>query len=207
MDRAFKGDFAMEKFRCRRCGRVIELQDFHGQKLVVCPQCKWHEVHPARRKIPKEWGHEAGRFFDVLHKHEEEAAKSIGRIAELPQADFEAFCAALFEQLGHDVRRADDAARDMYEFEVSRGNETALVRCQRHSPTHRVEQMEIENLAAAVRHKNADKGMYVTTATFTDDCTALAEQANIELVDTDELQRKIESADVLALSKWWTQPH
>jgi restriction endonuclease Mrr len=195
----------MEKFRCRRCGQVIELQDFHGQKLVVCPQCKWHEVHPAKRKIPKDWGHQAGRFFAVLHKHEEEAAKSIDRIAEMPQGDFESFCAALFEQLGYDVQRVDEAACDTHELAVSRGHESALVRCQRHSPSHRVDQVELENLAAVVRHENVDKGMYVTTATFTDDCRAFAEEHDIELVDTDELRKKIESADVLTLSKWWTQ--
>jgi restriction endonuclease Mrr len=197
----------MEKFRCRRCGQVIQLDDFHGQKLVVCPQCKWHEVHPARRKIPKQWTHDAGRFFDVMHRHEEEAAKSIDRIAELPQADFESFCVDLFEQLGYDVRSADAADRDTHELEVTRGNEKTLVRCQRHLPSHRVDHVEIENLAGAVRHAGADKGMYVTVATFADDCRPVADEAGIELVDTDLLRTKIESADVVALSKWWTQPH
>jgi restriction endonuclease Mrr len=185
----------MAEVKCRRCGETIDLPEFHGAKVVVCPRCKWGETIPARRQLSGKLTHEAGAAFKARQRQDVAMGTVIDRLQGLSPRAFERFCAKLFEVLGHGVVPADAALVQSYALELHDGDAVTYVACRRTLGDEAVSREEVENLAGAMRHDGVRRGEFVTTGTFTDACREVAEAANIELVDREALRKRLESVD------------
>ncbi|MHC4127871.1 MAG: restriction endonuclease [Planctomycetota bacterium] len=185
----------MAQVKCRRCGEVIELPDFHGAKTVVCPGCNWGETYPARRHLSDKLTHDAGAAFKARQRHEVAMGTAVERLQGLSPRAFEKFCAQLFSVLGHGVVPADAALVQSYAFQLHDGAAVTYVACRRTLGDEAVSRDEVENLAGAMRHDGVRLGAFVTTGTFAEACREIAEKAGIELIDREALRRRLESVD------------
>ncbi|UCD74958.1 MAG: restriction endonuclease [Phycisphaerales bacterium] len=192
----------MRKIRCRNCGHLMDLPDYHGPTHIVCPKCDWHEALPARRHLKARLEHKAGIAFGTLHEMVLAAAEAIEKFRQLPAADFEEFCAELFAESVYAVTPVDQAIHTSHALELKKGDEITLVACRRGGAEHRVQREDLENLAGAMRHHGAVGGIFLTTGSFTDDSLAYAEEAGIELIDADELQERIAKLEASVVQKW-----
>jgi len=198
-----EGGEDVRQVRCRNCGAIIELPDFHGPKLVECPQCRWQEVYPARRRLPRELAKLAGAAYEARDHREPLSEEAFEKICEMSPADFEQLCADLFEHLGYVVAPAGreyDSGRDL---ELTQGTETTFVECKRYAEHHRVGRLEVEALLGAMQHEGVKKGIIITTSSFAEECRSPAEEAGVELVDGGQLRQMIESLPADSLRKWW----
>jgi restriction endonuclease Mrr len=189
----------MVEVRCRQCGAVTKLPEDHGTTSIVCRQCGWREVVPARRQIPEELSHAAGAAFKAHQRHEVALAGAVDRLRELSPRDFERFCFRLFELLGHTVVAADPALAQSHALELHHGDAVTYVACRRSLGHDAVSREEVENLAGAMRHDGVQRGIFVTTGSFTDECREVAEEAAIELIDHEALGRHVDSVDARGL--------
>ncbi|MDY7109080.1 MAG: restriction endonuclease [Planctomycetota bacterium] len=193
----------MRELRCRNCGAIIKLPDFHGPTLIECPACNWQEIIPARHRLPKKLDNLAGAAYKARLHHEPMPEGAFEKLRALSPEEFAQFCSELFEQEGYAVTPASqeyDTGRDL---ELMQGTEVTFVECKCYAEHHKVGHLEVEALLGAMRHENVDKGMIVTTSSFAEECLEPARKAGIELVDADRLREKIESAPGDALRRWW----
>ncbi|MHC4413648.1 MAG: restriction endonuclease [Planctomycetota bacterium] len=186
----------MVEVRCRRCGEVVELPEYHGATTVVCRHCNWRESYPARRRIPEKLTHEAGAAFKAHQRHDALVASAVDRLQELSSQAFERFCGRLFELLGHTVIEADPVRAQSHVLELREGESVTYVACKRTLGQETIGLEEVENLAGAMRHDGVRHGIFVTTGSFADSCPEVAEKAGIELIDHDALCRRVGSVEL-----------
>lgn len=189
----------MAAVRCRQCGTVTELPDYHGVVTIVCDVCRWRECYPARRRIAQELQHDAAAAFEAHQRHETLVADTFERLHELSPHAFEGFCGRLFELLGHTVTPADPQRAQSYALELREGNVVTYVACKRALGHESVSLEELENLVGVMRHDGVHHGIFVTTGSFAEACREPADEASVELIDGEGLRQRMDSVDISAI--------
>lgn len=178
------------------------MPDYYRSTLIVCPLCHWHEILPARRKLPERLEMRAGAAFQAHQKHEILAEEAIEKLRALSQERFERFCADLFGLLGYVVTVAEQDHEKSHDLELRVGDELTLATCRCYAEYRKVDREEVENLAGDVRRQGAAHGVFVTTSAFTEECGECAKRSGIDLVDGEELRKKLESVSLESLETW-----
>jgi restriction system protein len=118
--------------------------------------------------------------------------KTFGELLSLTPREFELAVADLLRDLRYrdieHVGKAGDLAADLRCRDRS-GN-SVVVQCKRYAPGVRVGSKDIQAFIGMVAvHHQADRGIFVTTSTFTQPAMDLADQHDIQLIDGGELSR------------------
>jgi restriction endonuclease Mrr len=198
-----KKKVATREIRCRNCGAMLKVPEYHGPHHVACKECEWEETLPPRRPIGTKLDHLAGSAYEAHQKRGAKAREALKRIRDLSPAEFERFCADLFREMGHEATVVDQAVDPSHLLEFADGNEQTFVQCKNPSEQHKVSELELDDLRGAMRARGAVRGIFLTTGGFADQCAESAKEANIELMDGEEVQRRIENLQPGALASWW----
>lgn len=99
--------------------------------------------------------------------------------------EFEFFLRNLFEKMGYTVGNTKLSGDQGADLIVSKAGEKIVVQAKKH--TNKVTNKAIQEVVAAIKHYNADKGMVVTNNFFTRSAVELAKSNNVELIDRDKL--------------------
>lgn len=129
------------------------------------------------------------------HQREEEQrrlmfAQNLGNLLSLSPREFELTIGSLFQAYGYrQVRHtggSGDLAADLHA--LSPQGEYVVIQCKRYAPGQRIGSPEIQKFLGMVKvHHGAQRGIFVTTSTFTAPAQALAQQHNLELIDGQRL--------------------
>lgn len=114
---------------------------------------------------------------------------TINDAQNLSGKEFEIFLKQLFNNLGYQVenlRHTKDQGADLI---ISKFGERIAVQAKRYSGN--VGNSAIQEIVAAIKHYNTNRGMVITTSYFTSSAVELAKSNNIELIDRDKLENLI----------------
>ena len=117
---------------------------------------------------------------------------SIRDIDNLNGYEFEHFLKTLFENLGYIVENIQQSHDQGADLVVKKFGEKIIIQAKRYSQV--VGNKAVQEVAAAVRHYRAERGMVVTTNRFTNSAIELARSNNVELVDRETLSEMINTA-------------
>jgi len=117
-------------------------------------------------------------------------AQNIGNLLSLTPREFELTIGSLlqaqgYQQVRHTGARGDLAA-DLHA--LSPQGEYVVVQCKRYAPGQRVGTPDIQKFIGMMAvHHRAERGIFVTTSTFTTPAQMLAQQHALELIDGQQL--------------------
>ncbi len=114
---------------------------------------------------------------------------SIKDIDKLSGYGFENFLKSLFEKMGYKVEQTKSSKDQGADLVVSKLGEKIVVQAKRYSG--KVGNKAIQEITAAIKHYEADRGMVVTNSEFTRSAMELAKSNNIELIDRYKLEKLI----------------
>jgi HJR/Mrr/RecB family endonuclease len=119
-------------------------------------------------------------------------AGSLGDLLVMTPPEFELAVGALLTELGfrsvERVGKPGDLAADLRCRD--RKGRSVVVQCKRHAPGIKVGSREVQSfIGMASVHHRSDRGIFVTTSTFTIPAIDLAKQHDIQLVDGATLER------------------
>lgn len=103
--------------------------------------------------------------------------------------EFERFLSVLYEKLGYKVLQTQLSRDQGADLVIVKNGERIVVQAKRYS--NNVSNKAIPEIAAAIKHYGADRGIVVTTSGFTPSAIELAESNNIELVDRNKIEQLI----------------
>lgn len=156
-------------------------------------------------------GYDVPMCAEELERNRESAARSarhLGRTAggvSAPgplsfagsPADFERFCAELFEDEGCRAELTGAGADGGVDIRLFIGTELAVVECKLYAPGNTVGRPLLQKLVGAQQHERADHAVFVTTSSFTRPAIEYATAMGIRLVDGTALAEMLaRSADV-----------
>lgn len=102
-------------------------------------------------------------------------------------ADFERFCAHIFQRLGYRAELTPPSNDGGYDVMLYRNGDNAaplaLVECKCFAPSHHVGRPLVQKLVGANRTVGAEKLIFVTSSGYTAGAVAYASEAGVELVD------------------------
>jgi restriction endonuclease Mrr len=120
--------------------------------------------------------------------------KSLGDILVLTPGEFEKLTGKILEANGfHDVQivgGSGDLGIDIFALDQY-GNKHA-VQCKRYAPGNTVGSPAIQTFFGMMIHHQVQKGIFVTTSTFSRPAIDLATQRDIQLIDGDQLIRLLQ---------------
>ena len=135
-------------------------------------------------------------------------AQELQRLLGLSPRHFEDTVGVLLEAVGYGevthVGGVGDRGADLTCLDA--GGRRVVVQCKRYAPEHKVGSPEVQRFVGAIQIHSAQRGMIVTTSTFTREAGAIAAAHNVELVDGAALVRIAQSASNRSLSSSWGQP-
>lgn len=117
-------------------------------------------------------------------------AQSIGNLLALTPREFELTIGSLLQAHGYRQVRHTGASGDMAAdlHAISPQGEYVVVQCKRYAPGQRIGSPDIQRfLGMVIVHHGAQRGIFVTTSSFTTPAQALAHQHNVELIDGQQL--------------------
>jgi restriction system protein len=133
-----------------------------------------------------------GLWFWLRHRHAPIRVETIGELLVLTPTEFEEAIAQSLRDRGYrQVERCGGAGDLGVDITARDPNGLSIaVQCKRYTPGRRVASREIQLFIGMLttEHK-ADRGVYVTTSSFTDPARALGKRHGIKLVDGRELAR------------------
>ncbi|MDU8979796.1 MAG: restriction endonuclease, partial [Lactobacillus paragasseri] len=97
------------------------------------------------------------------------------------------FKLALLQALPAVIEKSNDGGIDGIINQDPLGLRTVYVQVKRYSEKNIVGSPEINSFFGALRRKQADRGVFITTSSFTNDARDAAKQLNIALVDGEML--------------------
>ncbi len=189
----------MRQLRCRNCGVEFELPDFHGPKLVTCSNCTWQEVFPPRRHLPSKAGRQAGKAYETHEEKMALAAKAMRKLSELPREEFRAFCGNVFAQSGYEVSIPPAKHAAGYDMVLGFNDQATLASCLSLPKGRMIEVAELEALIAAMQDQQVERGVFATTNSYAANCAAFADSAGIELIDGQELIKRLQRLPIADL--------
>jgi restriction system protein len=109
-------------------------------------------------------------------------AKLIGRLIELPRAEFEQLVADLYCTLGHDAKRTGGPGdRDFDLVIVAKSGQHWIAQCKQWRGA--VGELVVREFYAAMLREHAQEGAIITTARFTPKAVQWAQGRSIHLYD------------------------
>jgi len=122
------------------------------------------------------------------HRHQSRriSARTLGELRSLTPTQFELFVAQLLQDLGYRQVKHTGGPGDLAADIICRDGNGLLtvVQCKRYAPSHHVGSPEVQQFIGMMTvHHHADRGMYVTTSSFTQPAINLAKQHNVTLID------------------------
>lgn len=117
-------------------------------------------------------------------------AQSIGNLLALTPREFELTVGSLLRARGYRDVRHTGGAGDLGADLVARTpqGELVVVQCKRYAPGNNIGSPEIQTFIGMVAvHHRAERGIFVTTSSFTSQALALGKQHEIGMVDGQEL--------------------
>lgn len=125
-----------------------------------------------------------------------ERARRFGALLALTPPQFEAAVASILRNLGYRQIRVSGGAGDLSVDIACRDRDgaTVAVQCKRYAPGARIGSPAVQSFIGMISvHHRADRGIFVTTASFTAPAIELAAEHNIELIDGAGLMRILDS--------------
>ena len=116
--------------------------------------------------------------------------REIGRLIELPRADFEELVAELYRALGHEARRTGTPGERVVDVVVvAKNGQHWIVQCKQWRGA--VGESVIREFYAAMHREHAAQGAIITTARFTPKARQWAEGKALHLYDGPEFLRAL----------------
>ncbi len=115
------------------------------------------------------------------------------KIDRLTGYEFEHFLKNVFEKMDYTVANTKLSGDQGADLIISKAGEKIVVQAKKH--TNKITNKAIQEVVAAIKHYNADKGMVVTNNFFTRSAVELAKSNNVELIDRDKLNDLLKTID------------
>ena len=158
-----------------------------------------------------ELGSQRGGAFDLvlywLHNKLEETFKeyhaaygqrlaaSAELVGSLSGVEFETYIARILQQFGFEVRGTPATGDQGADLIATREGKKIVIQAKRYAGT--VGNKAVQEVSAAVSYYGGDEGWVITNSTFTASAKALAQKANVRLID---------GARLAAMEKLVTRP-
>lgn len=163
-------------------------------------QNEWEDkARQSRRESEKKREEENRRIIaesrirtERLKRQNRKKYRRINHLRSLAPTAFEKATADLFEQLGYQVRVTPPQNDGGFDIVAKRDGVKYLIECKRYSARNRVGRPEVQKLCGAMVGEKADRGIFVTTGTFTEEAKEFASRVNIDLVTGRELAKMME---------------
>ncbi len=104
--------------------------------------------------------------------------------------EFEKFLKNLFEKMGYAVEETKLSGDQGADLVINKFSEKLVFQAKRYG-CEKVSNSAIQEVVAAIRYYNANKGTVVTTSTFTKSAIELARSNGVDLIDRTKLDELI----------------
>lgn len=154
------------------------------QRIVAAQQTLEEDTAPTAQSAFTETAHKA------IPPAGNRASLSLGDMLEMNPTEFEEFTGKALESLGYtNVNRvggSGDLAADLTATDPQ--GRSAIVQCKRYTPGSKVGSPALQSFIGmkSIHHK-ADRGIFVTTADYSQQAIDLAKEHSIVLIDGDDL--------------------
>jgi hypothetical protein len=144
--------------------------------------------------VEKETPPEQSSFIETTHQSIPVSVHrpgiSLGDMLEMDPRSFEEFTGRALESIGYTnvvrVGGSGDLAADLTATDPQ--GRSAIVQCKRYTPGSKVGSPALQSFIGMKEvHHKADRGIFVTTADYSQEALALAKAHNIVLIDGDDL--------------------
>jgi hypothetical protein len=162
------------------------------------PFRRWHErrlqVAEASRKEGEYWRRVRASRIEVFSEWERVSNERFRRFEYLDTADsrrFEEEIAKLYRSFGYQAvvtKTSGDLGADVI---AEREAERIAIECKRYNASQVIGTPILQKLHSAVVVHGATRGVLVTTATFSAPARLFAQQYGLELVDREELRKRL----------------
>ena len=118
--------------------------------------------------------------------------RSLSDLKRMHPFKFEDYVAKLYKNMGYSVKqtkRTGDGGKDIV---ATKNGQTYFVECKRYSDPINVHKMR-DFVGACVLGGKDEKGIYVTTSSFTNDAKSAANRIGIQMIDGNKLMSMIRS--------------
>ncbi len=102
---------------------------------------------------------------------------------------FESFLKQLFDKMGYAVKSTKLSRDQGADIIAEKLNTRYLIQAKRYN--EKVNNKSVQEISAALKHYNADKGIVITNNYFTESAKELAKSNRIELIDRNKLKKLI----------------
>ena len=116
---------------------------------------------------------------------------SISDIDSMTGYEFEKFLKILFEKMGYKVEHTKISRDQGADLILNKFGEKIVVQAKRYDFSRKVGNKAIQEIVAAIKYYNADKGIVITTSEFTTSAIDLARANKIELIDRYKLKKLV----------------
>jgi restriction endonuclease Mrr len=143
-----------------------------------------------RAEDNQQWLQAQARQQQAVEEQRLHFAQHIGNLLALSPREFELTVGSLLQAQGYQQVRhtgaSGDLAADLHAF--SPQGEYVVVQCKRYAPGQKVGTPDIQKFIGMMTvHHRAQRGIFVTTSSFTAPAQALAQQHPLELIDGQRL--------------------
>lgn len=122
---------------------------------------------------------------------------------DLSPRGFEEFVALVFEKMGYETVMRGGAGDEGVDVEARRENEFLVIQCKKFGVHHKVGSPEIQRFYGSIKHSRAQRGVFVTTSSFTEPARQFVGGKKIDLIDYAGLD---EWAKIYQLGPYAKQP-
>lgn len=133
---------------------------------------------------------EIDRFEKKILDGNSQKIISVNNLDSITGYEFDYFLKELFEKMGYKVENTSLSNDQGADLIVRKFGDKISVQAKRYSGS--VGNKAIQEVVASIKHYKADRGVVITTSSFTRQAVVLAESNNIELIDRKGLESLIE---------------
>jgi len=129
------------------------------------------------------------KYFKKKLESENFSSITIQNIDLITVYKFERFLKTLFEKMGYKVEHTKLSGDQGADLIITKFGEKIVVQAKRYS--NKVNNKAIQEIVAAIKHYNAERGIVITNSEFTRSAIELANSNDIELMDRSKLEKLI----------------
>lgn len=145
-------------------------------------------------KIDVRWGHSSQQAGSIPVSEEPFTCWSLEALRALEWKRFELLCARYYEAVGFksETRRCGaDGGIDVKLFKVDPAKPIAIVQCKAWN-AYSVGVKEVRELLGVMAHEKIERGIFITTSTYTNDALVFGKANPIQLLDGEGFLKKIQ---------------
>lgn len=134
----------------------------------------------------KEW--KLGMELETFERHltkKDFKSTSINEVDLMTGIEFEHFVGSLLKKMGYNAKVTKASGDQGADLIANKNNQMTVIQAKCYSGS--VSNKAVQEVAASIKHYNADGGMVITNSTFTRSAIELADSNNIRLVDRNRL--------------------